>query len=163
MGGSSCTTTTKVGCLLHILWLNQNARVENSTDTICTAMHITIMRAVFQWFEYCFQNLLINIPLEMSKFFGLGRCAAFRVWRVNNLCNMICFGMPASRKLLWKTHYQHISNKDSASISRCISNLAWEPCRTQDHRVLGHTSGNEALIKPEMERQITMWEIIRLR
>jgi hypothetical protein len=32
----------------------------------------------------------------------------------------------------------------------------------QDHQVLGHVVGNKAFIKPEMERQIAMWELIIL-
>ena len=44
VGGSSSTATTKVGRLLSVLRLNnQNARVENSTETIGTAMNIAIM------------------------------------------------------------------------------------------------------------------------
>ena len=87
VGGSSSMATTRVGCLLSILWLNQDARVENSTETVSTAMSITIMQTASQWFKYDFQNLLVNISLKVSKFFSLSRWAAWR--SINNLYNIL--------------------------------------------------------------------------
>ncbi len=94
MSGSSGTASTKVGCLLSILWLDEDTGIENATDTICTVVGITTMRAVSQWSKYDFQNLLVDVSLEVREFFGFNRWPAWRIWGINNLYYVFSFGVP---------------------------------------------------------------------
>jgi hypothetical protein len=99
MGGSSSAAPAEIRSLFSILWCNQNARVENSTDIVSTAMNVTVMWTMFHWFEYNFQNFLINISLEMSKFFRLGRWATWRIRMINDLCNGVSYTKQAMKLL----------------------------------------------------------------
>lgn len=108
VGGSSSTATAKVGRLLSVLWLNQNAGVENPTETVGTAMSIAIMRTASQWFEYDFQNLLVNISLEVSKFFGLSGWPAWRIRGINNLHNTLSSGCKFSMWNSPSAYIQHL-------------------------------------------------------
>jgi len=60
------------------------------------------------------------------------------------------------------TYNGHISDENAASVPRGIPYLAWKPCRTQQHGVFLHAPRNHALVKPEMERKITMRELITI-
>jgi hypothetical protein len=58
------------------------------------------------------------------------------------------------------TYDGHISKENAAAISRGISYLAGKPCRSRHHGVFFYTTGNQALVEPEMEREIRVREYL---
>ena len=65
---SRSTTSTKIGCLFSILWLNEDPRVKNSSYIIIAEMCFSKSWAWSQGSENSGKNLLINFMFKLGKF-----------------------------------------------------------------------------------------------
>lgn len=122
VSGSSSTTSTKISCLLSILWLDQDARIEDAADTICATVGITTMRVVSQWSKYNLQNLLVDV--SRLKCVNSSVSADDRLeGSEGSITCIMCLVLEClvSYETSYKTHHRHIST----SIPRWVSNSTW--------------------------------------